>query len=302
MSDDLFGRICKLSIATPVATPGDYSGTTSQVIEINAGVGVNALDPNDLGMRVQFEIARSDQKEPNTSQIVITNLSDTRRASLNKKPVKYTLDAGYVDTGLTRIFRGDMRTTDHIRAEGDWNTTVKLGDGERSYRFARVSESFAKGVGAGTILQYLAGQSGLSIGNVPFVVADLTTTFDYGYVVSGSWKQAMDTLVRSIGYTWSIQDETLQVLLPNQALDAQIPLISPETGLIGSPEMGTPEKKGKPTLVKFTSLLRPARPGCKVHLRSKRYDADVRVKKCRFVGDSHGGDWYTHFEGVVLGQ
>lgn len=300
MADDLFGRRAKVTIQLPAGSSFiDVQG--ANVVEISGGI-IDPANPNNLGMRIQFDITKTDQKEPNTSQIIITNLSDTRRASLKVKGVKFSLDAGYVATGMTRIIRGDARTIDHVRDGADWNTTARLGDGERAYRFARVNESFSPGTGAGSVLRFLANRSGIQIGNSSTVASALTTTFDQGYVVNGSWQQAMDKLLRAVGYVWSIQDETIQILKPNEAVDAQIPLISPETGLIGSPEMGTPEKKGKPQLVEFESLLVATRPGAKVHLRSKRYDADVRVKRCRFYGDTHGGPWFSKIQGVILGQ
>lgn len=293
---ELYGRKCKVTIAIPVSTPGDFAHVTSDVIEINGGD-----DPENPGMRVQFEISRNSEKDPNTSQVIVTNLAPSTRGQLQKKGVKLTLEAGYESVGTSRLFIGDVRTTDHVRNGSDWDTTMKLGDGERAFKFARVSESFSPGVGAGDVLQYLAQQSGLAIGNIPTVVANLTTSFDQGYVAYGKWGNVFDRLVKSLGYVWSIQDGALQVLLPGQSNTAAVPNITPDSGLIGSPEMGTPEKKGKPALLKFRSLLTPVIPGGQVHLQSLRYDAFVRVKKVKHTGDTHGNEWYSDIEGVILG-
>lgn len=295
-NDVLFGRRARLTISIPVATPGDYTHTTSDDIEINGGD-----DPLRPGLRIQFKIKKSGEKDPNSAEITVTNLSPTRRASLQQKGVKLTLEAGYQSTGLTRIFRGDVRTADHVRDGADWNTVFKCGDGERAYRNARVNESFAPGTGAGAILRTLAERSGLAMGNIPDIALDLQQTYDQGYIATGRWAYEMDRLVKSLGYEWSTQDETLQVLLPDGILGAAIPEISPQSGLIGSPEMGTPDKKTKTALCKFKSLLLPSRPGAKVFVRSERYPGTfVKVKKCEMLGDTHGGDWYTNFEGVIL--
>jgi hypothetical protein len=291
---DLFGRRCRVLVSIPSSE--DYHSTTLDELEINGGEGVDG----EPGLRVAFKIEKSDGKEPNKSEVTVSNLSPDTRGRLQKKGVKLTLEAGYDATGVSRIFRGDVRTIDHVRNGADWDSKFKGGDGERAWRFARVSESFAAGAGAGDVLDYLANASGLQIGNVPTVIANLTVGYDHGYVVSGKWKDEMDKLVRSIGYVWSVQDETLQVLLPGQSSTAAVPLISPDSGLIGSPEFGTPEKKGKPALVKFKSLLVPTQPGARVHLKSERYDGNVRVKKVEISGDSHGGDWYTTIQGVLL--
>lgn len=291
---NLYGRRCRVVISIPVAS--DYHSTTTDELEVNGGEGGAGAQ----GLRVAFKIEKSDGKEPNNSEITLTNLSPDTRGRLQKKGVKVTVEAGYDATGVSRIFRGDVRSIDHVRNGSDWDTKIKCGDGERAWRFARVHESFAANTGAGDVLDYLANASGLQIGNSPSVVANLTTRYGHGYVVSGKWKDEMDKLVRSIGYTWSVQDETLQVLLPGQASTAAVPFVSPDSGLIGSPEFGTPEKKGKPALVKFKSLLIPTLPGARVHLKSERYDGNVRVKKVSFEGDTHGGAWYTTFQGTLL--
>ena len=83
-------------------------------------------------------------------------------------------------------------------------------------------------------------------------------------------------------------------------MGALIPEISVDSGLIGSPEFGTPEKNGKPALVKFTSLFTVTQPGARVHLKSERYNGEVLVVKSQFVGDTHGRDFYTHYQGTLL--
>lgn len=251
-------------------------------------------------MRVQFKIEKSDKKEPNTSQIVVSNLSPTRRSSLQKVGVKVLLEAGYKETGVTRLFSGDVRTIDHVRNGADWDTTMKLGDGERAWRFARVNESFGAGTRVADALKRIAQSMGLDLGNVDTQAAAINTIFDQGYAACGSAARAFDRIVTSLGKTWSVQDGALQILDPYQALDLPIPEISKSSGMIGSPEMGSPPAKGKPALLKVKSLLIATKPGAKVKVVSERYNGYVRVAKCTFEGDSHGGDWYTSIEGTVL--
>lgn len=257
-------------------------------------------DVPNVGLRIQFKIKKNEEKDPNTAELTLTNLSERTRGALNAKGLKVTIEAGYADSGLTLYFRGDSRTTDHVRNGASWDTLIKCGSGERSYQNARLSESFAPGVKASAIIKKLANATGLAIGNTPGAVADLETSFDQGYSVDGPAWRSLAKLAKSIGYVLSCQDETIQIRLPNSTLDAQIPLISPQTGLVDSPQMGSPEKKGGQALCQFKSLLQPARPGAKVHLRSERYDSDVLVKKVEFTGDTFAKDWYTDYEGEVL--
>lgn len=290
-----------MTIAIPVSDPSDFYNTTTNELVVNGGD-----DPKNPGLRIKGKIKKSLDKHPNTSELIITNLSPDTRSSLQKKGVKVFVEAGYQSVGVSSIFRGDVRTTDHVRNGADWDTTMRLADGERSFRFARVNESFAAGTGAGNILRFLANKTGLQIGNIPQQAANITKVFDQGYTVHGPVWRSLDTLARSLGYTLSIQAETIQILLPGKTLNdnttqSEVPDITPDTGLIGSPEVGTPEKKGKPALVKFKTLLRPASPGAIVRLRSERYDGFLRCKICEFEFDTHGNEWYTEVEGVIIG-
>lgn len=305
MADEkLYGRRVRVLVSAP--SSANYHEFTTTDLEINGGEG-GAADP---GLRVTFKIELSDKKEPNTSEIVIYNLNKDSRALCQAKHAKVTLEAGYEASGLSLLARGDLRIGDSKREGADWVTTLKIGDGERAYRNARVKQTFAAGTTGGDVLRYLAGQSGLQQGNIPDVLADLIKTYDSGYALSGKWSEEMDRFCKGIGFRWWTQNQTLYVALPDAPLhdplnkgkplvSTEIPEISVDSGLIGSPEFGTPEKKGKPALLKFTALLRPVTIGALVHLKSAFHDGDVRVKKASFVGDTHGLDWYVNYEGVL---
>ena len=144
-SDDkrLFGRIARVIVSTPgsnnslgggaaagAATGAnrkvDFHSTTRDELEINGGDGTDGKS-----LRVTFKIERSGTKTPGTSEIKIYNLSKDARAKLQQKGIKVTLEAGYEDTGRARIFVGDLRVSDSKLTNGDWVTTLHLGDGER---------------------------------------------------------------------------------------------------------------------------------------------------------------------------
>lgn len=292
----LFDRRCKLTIATPVSTENDFSHTTTQVVEVNGGKTDNINEP---GMRIQFKIEKSLDKGPNSSEIIVTNLSESRRQSLQTKGQRVLLEAGYRGTGIQRLFSGDIRTVDHIREKADWETKLKLGDGERAWLYARVSESFAPGTRAADVLKKIANATGLDLGNVSSKAALIDKVFDQGWSAGGSALRALDQLITALGKTWSIQDGALQILDPYEALDLPIPEITPDTGLIGSPEMGSPPSKGKPALLHFKSLLVAVKPGGKVRLKSSRYSGYIRIHKVTFEGDTHGGPWYSTMDGTI---
>ena len=287
----LFGRRARVSFTLPSGQFAQGGNT----ITITGGD-----DPKEPGLRITFKITKTSQKEPNAGEITIYNLSPDSRGALGTKGVKVLLEAGYVATGLAQCFIGDARTIDHIREGADWKTIVRLGDGERAFQFARASESFAGGCTVGDVVRYCAGAMGLAMGNVGTEAAKLATKLQHGWVSHGAASSELDRIVRSVGYSYSIQDGQVFVMAPGQALTQAIPDLDSTSGLIGSLQMGTPEKKGKAAALKFRALLMPqAMPGGRIHVKSERYNGVFRTRKVEHSGDTRGGEWYSDFESVA---
>ena len=293
----LFDRRCRILVSTPVKSENDFKTVTADVLELNGG---KTSDKKITGLRVTFRITKTLKKEPNQAEITVYNLAESTRRSLQKKGVHIILDAGYQDTGVFRVFSGHVRTIDHVREGTDWATVFKCGDGERAFRFARVSESFGEGTPVAKVLSKVVGKLGIDPGNLGNQLADISGTFDQGYVASGSTAKVVDELVESIGKTWSIQDGVFQLLDKEGTTSDTVFELTSDSGLIGSPEMGSPDKKGKPSKLKLKSLLIPMKPGRRIKLRSDRYDGLVRCVACTFTGDTDGGDWYTEIQGSLI--
>lgn len=295
----LWDRRCRVTIATPVDDSTDFKDTKTQVVEVDGGV---TDQRGRIGQRIQFKVTRTLKKEPNTSEITISNLNSTSRGNLQKRGVKLLLEAGYKSTGVARYFAGDVRSVDHIRADADWESKLRLGDGERAWNFSRVSESFAPGTARSDVAKRVGSLLGIDVGNLNDWASKISGSYDQGFTAFGSTARVFDQIIKGAQLEWSIQDNALQILDPYGTLDLPIPVISEDSGMVGSPEMGAPKKKGAPGLIKVKSLLFPTKPGAKVKLKSDRYDGYLRVESVTFTGDTHGGDWYTEIDGSIVKQ
>jgi len=290
---ELRGRLVRVLIQLP---SGSFSETDPR--QNTLVVGADDGDVNAT-LRVVAKITKTTQKAPNSCELTINNLAPHARAALQVKGLRVIVEAGYVGVGLQRAFLGDSRSTDHKRDGADMVTLIRCGDGERAMRFARASQAFARGTTVRDVAAYCADQLGLGRGNLGTALPALDKTLGGGWTVHGAASSELQRILRSVGYSYSVQDGQLQVLAPGQSIEYSVPLISPETGLIGSPEMGSPEKEKKAPAIKFRSLLLPgARPGGQVHLRSERYDGIFKERKVEHSFDSAGGDWYTDHEAV----
>jgi hypothetical protein len=261
-------------------------------------VNVNGLQVS--GLRVQFSVKKTLTKEPNTGEIKIHNLSAHSRGSMPKKGGKVILVAGYPGTEAT-IFSGDARTIDHLHEGADWITHIQCGDGESAYRFARFSESFAPGTSVADAIRKAAAALGINTGNLEDALASASfpglRAFKHGYAAHGKASAELDKLLRTAGLEWSIQNGALQILQGRAVAKGSAVLLTPDTGLVGSPEHCTPNVTAGPPTIKAKALLTPAiRCGGTVDIRAQYVKGQFRVNQIEHSGDTHGADWFTQLE------
>lgn len=265
---------------------------------------VIAVDTKEFtGLRAQFEVTKTGGKEPNTLDLKIWNLSEASRSNMQKKGAKVIVQAGY-ENQFSQVFSGNARTIDHVRQGPDWVTHIQCGDGEVAYSFARVSESFAPGVSVQSVASFLIGKLGLAPGNSAAKLSAINgalTQFVHGYSCHGLASQELARLMASVGLEFSIQDGAVQILGGSETTTDEFVVLGSSTGMVGSPEHGTPDKKGKPSSLKVKALLNPAlKPGRKVRVQALQTKGDFKVTKCVHKGDTAGGDWYSEIECLPL--
>lgn len=256
-------------------------------------VGTTLMD----GFRVVFSIEQTDRPEPNSSEISIYNLSEDFRGRIQDRDLPVVLEAGY-GNDISQVFSGQMRR-DGISTRRDgpnWITTFKSLDGGDAFRNSRIQESFAAGTKLRPVLEKLARSMGVGIGNSIAKISEgdaigTLTEFTEGTVLSGKTSSEFDRLLRSIGYDFSIQDGKLQVARLGQSTEKTAVLLSPGTGLVGSPEPGA---KG---LTKIKSLLQPViRPRRLVRLETNQLSGFYICRKVKHTGDTDGPAWYSEIE------
>jgi hypothetical protein len=253
------------------------------------------------GLRVQFKVVKSLKKEPNSCELTISNLSKATRSTMRKTRAAIILSAGYADT-VAQIFSGHARTTDHKRNGPTWETLIQAADGEVQFQANRVSESFGPGTKVADVIAKLAGASGLNPGNVLEAARaggfrGNLDQFAQGYVAHGKAATELERIFKSAGLEWSVQDGALQVLKPGATSTTKAILLSPTTGLIGSPEHAAPDKKGKPSPLKCKALIQPQfKPGVRVAVQARDVQGEYRIVKVTHTGDTHGPAWYSELE------
>jgi hypothetical protein len=246
---------------------------------------------------VAFEITKSlSAKTPNSAEMRIWNLNAEHRKRLQELETVYvSLEAGYVG-GTSLLFRGDLRDVISTREGTDWVTTITSDSGRRA-RKRRILKSFAPGATVENVLNAAAKAMGVRLGNTAAktVSAKIQGTqaskFFNGYALAGAIEGELDRLARSCGLEWSIQDDELQFLdqgMPLQELGIEL---SPDTGLIGSPE------PGNKAITEARCLMIPDLfPGRRIRITSEHVTGIYRAETTKHVGDTAGHDWYVDLE------
>jgi hypothetical protein len=269
MTTALFGRRCRVQVDT---------------------LGLDGFD-------VRFEITKSlAPKTPNAAELLVYNLSPAHRKQLQElEQVYVSVEAGY-ESGMSLLFRGDLRDVVSSRQGADWVTTITSDSGRRA-RKKRLVQSFAPGSSVGSVLQAAAKGMGVRLGNTAQRVVSAkiagtqATQFFNGYAIAGAIDEELDRLARSCNLEWSIQDDELQFLDYGEPLAQLAVRLTSETGLIGSPEPGN---KG---IVEARCLIIPdLYPGRRVELQSEHVRGMHRLETSKHTGSTFGPEWYVDLQ------
>ena len=249
-------------------------------VDATTGLATSDLD-------VKFKIERHVQGRAGKCLLEIYNLTEAHRHQLLavRRPF-VQVAAGYGPTPPV-LFQGNGRKVFVEREDTTWTTRITAGDGEYALRSARVVAAFGPGTGIAQVAQAIATAMGVGIGNAATafrgatLVAAGASVFPEGTVLQGWAADELSRLCEATGTEWSVQDGNLQILPLGGALQRPAVLLSPSTGLVGSPAAG------KGAIVKAKALLGP--------LQSEGITGVFRVEKVTYTGESTAGatDWYA---------
>lgn len=280
----------------PINTRGTKYATSS--FDKNAP---NALEITE-DFCIEFDIEKTLEKKPNTATIKISNLAPSTRAFIAQSPLTLKLEAGY-DHEYRHVFVGDVVRSFGVTKGATIETNILCGDGTRALRWARVNQAYRKGTPTIVALKFAAASMGIVLPDTVLADPELARPLPSGG--DSLYGYARDELARMLavyGYTFSIQNGQPAIIKDEQTIDNQAIVIDNDSWLIGSPEYQTPEKPGKPTMLKFESMLYPEIvPGKKVRIVSRSIDGVFKCSKVKHAGRTEdGGDFKSSIEAIVL--
>lgn len=259
-------------------------------------VQVGELDLS--GVDVTFKVKRTLAPRPGTLELEVFNVTESHRHELTSATRGQTfveVQAGY-EEGRSVIFRGDVRKAVAKRDGVDWAVSVTGGDGEHAIRAARVSRSFSAGTPTESVLRVIADAMGVGIGNAVTALRGARlgaddASFAGGTVVRGLASSELTRLCDGAGLAWSVQDGNLMLLPVGGSLRRTAVRLAPDTGLLGSVEVGA-HGHAKATALLIPDLV----PGQLVQLDAATAQGFYRIESAEYSGDTRGDDWQVVME------
>ncbi len=280
----LFKRV--VNVALGPRTPGAVGALAA--IERASGIEVSNLD-------CTFKVKKNLLPKANICELKLFNLSKSSRHAL-ETPARLVvrLEAGYVGA-VGQLYLGEIRSAHSSRVGPDIVTEVETGDSEKDLQTSHINLSIGPKVPINVALAAIAREfKNVGLGNVAVVGARLAAKgiapFGPGSAIFGSAAQAMTDICLSADLEWSIQDGVIQILDRGKAQEGLATLLSPSTGLVGSP---TIDHKG---IVSFKALLQPnLRPGYKIAFDtfSFKIAQGYRIEEIEYSGDTASTEWYA---------
>jgi hypothetical protein len=272
-----------------------------------AGVQISGADSTKLD--IEFTIERSLTPTSNTAEILVYNLSEQTRKTMQgfdgAVPVELHAgsDPGPIDPGWQPglLFKGKLREITSANQGSDWITRVSSGDGDEANKV--VSFSIGPGASLTEAVNKLIKEMEVSIGNAKTAILGAGflngggNQMPSGAVMHGSAGQQLERLLRSMGKSYSIQNGELQILESGKPDNQTAYVLNIDNGLVGSPEIATIKNAAGVKVkggCKFRSLLTSEiYPGRQVKIESKQVDGYFRVISCSYQGQYAGPDWYV---------
>lgn len=261
---------------------------------------------------MSFRSVKTRRSALGETEITLMNLSDETVQKMAQPDAVCLLYAGHTEAhGPILVMSGNI-TELSVRREGvDKIVTLKIKSGYVPVRDSASSFTVIKGGSAHRALELVAEDMGLGI----FIEKGTANKiYDSGFTFFGSSHEALTKICRASGLEWSIQNGVIRVAESRKAFRNRSYLVSPSTGLIGTPELNVKASREKKILRNqkntevsatmqaehkyiVTTLLMPeVVPGNTVAIESSTANGVYRIDEIQHTAEYPEGEWRTVME------
>ena len=275
-----------------------FNRVGSITVEVASGGGIPATGLDLKGLRFSFNIDKNTTSNSNSASFQIYNLAQQRRALFEEKGTRIICKLGWAGRGMDTTSKEFLENYDKYvdvcyvgeiiengykleKNGADTVVSIQCGTASATLKESSVNKSYGKGTDVKNIVTDIAGGMGLK--------ANFFGDFNLGkilngFTASGAAKAILDTILPNGDLTWSIEDDELVIGPVNTPTGPTAILITPRTGLLGTPT------KTKDGLISFRCLLNTnVKPKALIKLESSFYSGLVVPVRVQYEGDFDGG-------------
>lgn len=245
--------------------------------------------------RVTFSVEKTAAEKPNTAKVQIYNLADNTVSQLtNLSLARLVLQAGYEDN-FGVIFDGNIMAVTQSQNGADLVVDIEAGDGDTAYSYAVVNQTLASGYSQSDVANSVStSMQGRGTREASLGAVDNPTVYPRGRVMYGNARKYARQMAVANNAQWSIQDGRLTFCKVDKPAEGTAFLLSPQSGLIGSPKQ---DKDGVTAVCCLNPLLRIYDP---VQIESRFIKGAYKILTVKHSGDTHASTWTTEIKAVAL--
>lgn len=244
-------------------------------------------------LHINFSLQKADLETPNTGKVTIWNLNKAHREALNEKDCILSLRAGY-ENRISLIFAGVVNFATTSNDGADRKTEIEVVDSLIQIRDTCVSVSYNGKVNWRLIIDDVAAQMGVAV-SYSYNAEGCFKDINNGFSFVGKARDVLTRGCNCCGLVWSIQNGVLQVKRPNDVMSKEVYVLSPDSGLIGTPARVVVEEDdagGKTLGWDVEYFLNGAiNIDDYVRVESNTVTGYFRVYSVEMQGDNLSGDW-----------
>lgn len=262
-------------------------------------------------LRVRFQLTKTLLGYPTRGKLEVYNLSEDNLARISQRLTNVRIEAGYVDL-FSEIFTSSIMNYYKSRMGTDSVFVMILAGEAQAWQNSTFSRTYEAGVLPSTILRDVAG----SFEDV--IVGTLLESSDWeaklsSVTHSGGVKAILDKMAKDYNFDWAIHDGQLDIIPRDMVLeDKPVYVITPETGLIGSPtltELGAdfrillnPDIMLGRRIQMSTEYVQLGQAGLEFRKVRNTADGFYKVMDIRYMGDNFSNEWYADIIGWAVGN
>ena len=203
-----------------------------QQVEVLAGQKKFTNEGKDA-LEIEFDIPFSNNKEPDISEIIIYNLSDSSIEQI-KKDGYIMVNAGYKQLGnIANIFTGQIEEVATEWLYVDKVTKIKATDGGDAWRKIKVNKTYQKNTKASDIMRDLANAMGYEITKIE---PKEDITYKLGKTITSYASTSLDQLAKDTKSKLFINKNRITIAAEDKGNNTGV-LLNENSGLIGTPSM-----------------------------------------------------------------